>query len=551
MVYGERLCVKLAEGTGAELVGGVLQSRTGVDLKAVSALFARGIAEPLVTCLSWDALDAWHRRALEVLPEGNRPGHLGLWFRLTLPDAAAADRLTAELFDSPLVAHVHKEPRPAGACMPGVPLPTDLFPPTPSYTALQGSHDPSPSGYGIWRAQGIYGARGQGIAVRMIENDWHLDHEDVEQCVAANFLGVVTPNNTGERNHGIAGASILCADRNAYGITGVADEVDIRFVSQFANGGVVNAMMLAGANSQPGDLHLMVLIFLFGQLGLDDWVPMEILQSVFDATLTITANGIHFVTSGANGGRSLDDPRFVRRFDRSFRDSGAIFVEATAGSAMQRATFANFGSRVDANGWGDGVVTCGVGSLYQPNGDWRQSYCANYAGTSAAVPGLAGVVAALLGAARAQLGRNLTRAEVFQLLANHGPQSPDSIGRRPDLVAMLQALGVIDGLEVSAPDVALGGTVSVIMNGPAGSAAFLFLAFGPGSTPLGLNRPVLLDLASTQTIGFFAMPAGVASWPLTLPNNPILHGVDLYCQAGRLVGAGPIHVTNSCQVTVL
>ena len=100
-------------------------------------------------------------------------------------------------------------------------------------------------------------------------------------------------------------------------------------------------------------------------------------------------------------------------------------------------------------------------------------------------------------------------------------------------------------------DTPLGGSVSVNLTGAAGSAGFLFTSFTSGSTDFGLNRKILLGLATMQTIGFFPMPAGTASWTLTAPNDPGLHGVSLYFQAGLLQGAAPIHVTNSTQVTIL
>ncbi|MBM4060774.1 MAG: hypothetical protein FJ265_06730 [Planctomycetes bacterium] len=548
-VHGDRLCVKLAEGCGAELRDGRLVSRTGVDLSAVQPLFAAAAAEPLFTALSWEELDAWHRRACAALPPGNRPGHLGLWFRLVLPSAAAADELTDALFACDLVEHVHKEPQPALASV--RPVAGDLPPPTPSFTAMQGSHEPSPTGYGVWRAQTVYGARGQGVSMRMVEDQWFLDHEDVSKLVAANFLGAVPTPTWQAATHGVAGTSIFCADRNGYGLTGVADEVEVKFLAVASHGIPANALLAAGASCQPGDVHLLVLMFLLGQLGIDDWVPLELLQSVFDATLTLTGNGRIVVTTAANGGRSLDDPRLLRRFDRGFRDSGAIMISASEGSQLARASFGNFGSRVDGNGWGRGVVACGQGSLFFPNQDQRQAYTANYTGTSPAVPGVAGVVASLQGAARAQLDRSLTTAEILNLLHTHGPLSPDAIGRRPDLVAMLQAIGAIDGLEADVPDTVIGGTATIVLRGAPGSAGFLFASFTPGSTSFGLNRRILLGLSTLQTIGFLPMPSGAANWTLQVPNDPSLHGVSLYFQAGRLAGTAPIHVTNSVQVTIL
>lgn len=549
-VFGDRLCVKLAEGTGAQLRDGTLVSRTGADLAAVAALFASAQAEPLFTALSWEELDAWHARACAALPPRDRPGHLGLWFRLVLPSSAAADAMTEALFGCEQVAYVHKEPKPTPASHVS-PRPDDILPPTPSFTSMQTSHGPSPLGYGVWRGQGVYGARGQGVRLCMVESEWHLDHEDCSKLVAANFVGPVPPALTNEANHGIAGASIFCADRNAYGMTGIADEAEARFVSQLTNGGVANAILLAGVHSQPGDVHLLVFMFLLGQLGLTDWVPIEFLQAAYDATRTVTGNGRIQVCTGANGGNSLDDPRFARRFDRGFRDSGAIMIAATVGGTLSRANFSNFGSRIDGNGWGDSTVTCGIGSLFLPNGDLRQAYSASYAGTSSAVPAVAGIVAALQGAARAQLGRDLATAEILQLLRTHGPLSPDGIGRRPDLVGMLQTLGALDGLEVGWPDVPLGGAVGVNLQAAAGSFGFLFTSLTPGSTDFGLNRRVLLGLPTLQTIGFFPMPGGTAAWQLQVPNDVGLRGASLYFQAGLLQGSAPIHVTNSAQVTIL
>jgi hypothetical protein len=549
-VYRDRLCVKLIEGSGAELRAGALHSRTGMDLSAAAELFARGRAEPLFTALSWDELDRWHANACAVLPEGRRPGHLGLWFRITAPSVAAADALSDALLDCPLVAYVHKEPIPSPACAPRAPT-QDIPPPTPLFTSLQLTHGPSPQGHSIWRAQGVLGARGRGVRLSMIEDDWNIPHEDLAKLVPAAFIGPVPSGASAEANHGLAGASIVIADRNGYGLTGVADEVDIRFYASGLNGGAANTMLMTAANSQPGDVVMMVLMFLLGQLGTDDWVPLELLQAVFDATLTVTANGRIVVVTGANGGRSLDDPRFLRKFDRGFRDSGAIMISASQGGPIARATFANFGSRIDGNSWGDNVVAAGVGSLFYPNNDMRQAYTATYAGTSPAVPTVTGIVAGVQGAARQQLDRALTTAEMLQVLHTIGPASPDAIGRRPDMFAILQSLGIVDGLDLDRPDVPLGGSATVNLLGAPGGAAFLFVAFTTGSLDLGLDRKVHLGLSTMQTIGFLPMPAGTANWTMQVPNDASLSGVSLYFQAGLLQGSSPIHVTNSGQLTIL
>jgi hypothetical protein len=545
-VHLDRLCVKLADAVDLECVGGVLRSRAGADLGAVAAALAGARIEPLVQGLPRALLDEWHARAGAGLPAGRRPGHMAHWLRVVAPSREHAAEVLARLSREPLVEHAYREPRFAAASAQG----SDPPPPTPPFMAQQGYWDPAPTGLDVRWAQGILGGRGQGVRLRMVERDWVRGHEDISKLHAGNFLGGVTPGNLGQANHGLAGTSILVGDRNAWGLTGGADEVDIKFIGTEQNGGVANAVLVALANSQPDDVILMVLQFLLGQLGVDDWVPVEYLQAEFDAVLTATGNGRIVVCSAANGFRSLDDPRHLRRFDRTFRDSGSIMVAATDGSALVRAPYCNFGSRIDANGWGENVVSAGYGTLFFGNNDPLQSYTAAYSGTSAATPIVCAAVIALQGAARQQLGRALSRAEILSLLHQFGSPVPDTIGRRPDLRAMFRSLGIADGLEPAAPDALPGGAVAVTLSGT-GGGALLFASLGTGNTGFGFNRPVHLDLATLQTVGFFALVGGQATWMLNVPNDAALSGTDLYLQAGVLGAGGSVHVTNSAHVSVL
>ena len=546
-VYLERLEVKLAEGSGAELVDGRLVSRTGVDLSAVGRWFAEADVRPLVYSVPREVLDRWHAHACAVLPEHNRPGHLGLWFKLTARDPASAERLRAGLAEEPLVEHVYHEPVLYPATCGG----GDLPPTTPSFVSQQLSHAPSPLGHGVREAAGILGARGQGVGMRMIENGWVWDHEDLCQVVQANVIGAMTPMIMPDSNHGIAGASIAFADRNSYGITGVADEVSVLLAGINVNGGYANAMALALQNSQPGDVALIVIMILVPSLGPGSWLPLEFLQANFDATLTATANGMHVVIPAGNGNRDLDDPALLGRFDRNFRDSGAVIVGASKAGLLEKATFSNFGSRVDAHSWGDQVLACGYGTIFWPNNDLRQAYTASGTGTSSATPHIAGVVAALQGAARRQLGQPLSNQEVLNLLHTVGPLTPDIIGRRPDLPAMMQQLGALDGLSVAEPDVPVGGTIVADIDGPAGTIAALFGSFGTATVPLGFNRDIHLDLLSYGPLGGFFLNGSPAQYTLNVPGNAALEGVDLYLQAVRLGAGGALYVTNSCQVSIL
>ena len=64
------------------------------------------------------------------------------------------------------------------------------------------------------------------------------------------------------------------------------------------------------------------------------------------------------------------------------KNSGAIMVGAGASGTRDRLGFSNFGSRVDVQGWGNGVATLGYGTsiplmnLFDP-GDAKQRYTNN------------------------------------------------------------------------------------------------------------------------------------------------------------------------------
>lgn len=548
-VFLDRLHVKFAEGTGAAWDGQGFVSRCGVDLRPVSAAVAGARVEPLVRAVAWDELDRWHRQACAVMPPKDRPGHLGLWFKVTCASADAARAVRERLAREPLVAHVHHEPRYALAAH-TLPVPGDIPPTTPLFTSSQLTHNPSPQGHGVRATADLLGARGQGIRFVMIEDTFLLGHEDVSQLVAANFVGAVPTPDLASCLHGVSGASMLLADRNSYGLTGIADEVDARFVGVYMNGGFENSLAVAAQNSQPCDVVLIVLILQVPSLGPGSWVPFEYFQSAYDATATATALGRLVVVPGGNGNLSLDDPALLGRFDRNVRDSGAIMVAASLAGPMGRIGFANWGSRMDCHSWGDGVASCGYPGLFYPNNDNLQAYTAAATGTSASTPQIAGVVCALQGLARRQLGQPLTNSQMRSLLWTHGPASPDAIGRRPDMVAMAAAIGAVDGLRLNAPDFDLLDTVQVQMSGTPGGIACLFASLATGDVDLGFNRRVHLDLNTADATGAFAMPNGTATWQTLVPNNPALHGTSLYFQAVRLEPNATLTLSTSCQATV-
>jgi hypothetical protein len=550
-VYGNRIEVKLAEGTGAVLHGTRLFSRTGADLDAVQALFDRGMPRHQID-VPMETLDRWHEEVCSLMT-GDRdpPGHLGLWFALETETETEARELLADLQRCPLVETTNLEMIPY-LSSPPVDNDPDQPPTTPLFTGIQDYMTPAPMGLGVYFAHGFIGGRGRGVIFNHVETDWLLDHEDAAQISLSSLI--LPPAHLGDtfvQYHGLAGAGIIAADRNNYGINGIADQVQIRFLSWDSSGGIPNAIAQAVLESEPGDVIMLVAQFLLGQRGPEDFVPVEFLQSIYDTILTATSLGRHFVQNAGNGYSDLDDSRYLRRFDLGFRDSGAIMVAATDGSQLTRAGFSNFGSRITANGWGKDVVTIGFGDLFAGGGDPRQTYTRRYSGTSSATPMVAGAVAGLVGAARQQLGYTLTVEEVRTLLREHGTPVTGKIGRRPNLRSMFTSLGILDGLEVDGEPLAPGRSRELIGTGPVGDTFILFASLGLGSTDVGLNRSIHLGLDSLVLFDVLPLTNGVATFELQVPDSLVMRGIDVFLQ-GVIVDpkmTNP-HLTNSVQINI-
>jgi subtilisin family serine protease len=107
----------------------------------------------------------------------------------------------------------------------------------------------------------------------------------------------------------------------------------------------------------------------------------------------------------------------------------------------QRASFSNYGSRVDAFGYGEDMVTAGFGDLF--HGTYQNkmaNYTRSFSGTSSAAPMVAGAVASVLGIAK-QKGVIITPAEMREgLRATGTPQegaAKENIGKMPAISQLI------------------------------------------------------------------------------------------------------------------
>ena len=463
-----RIVVKLEPASGLVMDKAGLAVRPGADPRAADR------AADLSSLVAGLAPGARLEKRIPTAPvlsrapgEGSAAPDLALYAHFSAAGRPRAElvKIATRLNDHPDVALAFLEPVavpaalgfdaftgavPAQVAPPGAPAPA-----TDDFTGLQGYLGAAPTGVGVLPMRATPGQRAAGVTVVDIEGAWLWTHEDLPAPFAA--LGVPI-EDLAWRNHGTAVLGEMRGGDNGFGVTGIAPDLA---VGGSSIGGSNTAAALAAALEvlSPGDL---ILIELHapgpnadgnGQFG---YLPMEYWQDNFDAIRLATSRGILVCEAAGNGYQNLDGEEYLGLFDRQVRDSGAIMCGATAGSDLLAADFSNHGERVDLNGWGWYVTTCGYGDLagtLEPG-----FYTGQFSGTSSASPIVTGSVASLQGMVRqlhgfdldARLARDLLRQTGTPLSGGH------LIGTRPDLVAAyaLAATGIgeISGLVTSQAD---------------------------------------------------------------------------------------------------
>jgi len=340
-------------------------------------------------------------------------------------------------------------------------------------------------GIGVPCAWAKQGGRGAGVNIVDVEGAWRFSHEDLLQ----NSYGLITGGGVptielGWRNHGTATLGLIGGDDNKFGVTGICPDASVRATSVFGsssgepvpNWSAAAAIRLAADSLRPGDIiliehHLPGPVVNYepndDQLG---YIPIEWWPCNLAAILYAASRGIIVVEAAANGKQNLDNPVYsvpppefpdwwLNPFGKGSIDSGAILVGAGyppmkvhgGNDELDRTRVkeSNFGSRVDAQGWGDNVVTCGYGGFSDNDEDEDRWYTSRFNGTSSAAAMVAGAVACLQGIMRARQ-TPLDPISLRTLLRDNSLNSPQRalignpddvhIGPRPDLCKLIDYL---------------------------------------------------------------------------------------------------------------
>lgn len=401
------LHVKFLDGTAVSVKDGKLVSESG----ALPDLGQYGHWEPFYS-ISPEKLNAYYEKAKQNLKKNLSDPRTLFEFHLNADEDIQSVKKEIETRMS-AIKYVSIPPK---LSLPAVPD----FQPTQLYLYDQ---EPGIHAQEFWNAYSVYGA---GVKVCDIEYTFNDLHDDLPTVT---IIGPQPEDPGFGPDHGTAVLGEIGSLNDGVGTTGIAYQSQLFFSgayydqTYFLEEALINTMN----ELDPGDIVL-IEQQIAGPDANPDYVPVEWYEPYYDAIQLISGNGLIVVEAAANGNQDLDDPIFSMDNNGHYpfleeNWSEAIMVGAGAvgidDASRSRLWFSNYGSRIDLQGNGEGVVTTGYGDAYSAEGV-NKEYSNDFGGTSGASPIVVGAVALIQSLHKSVTGNPLSRDQIRDLLVHTG-----------------------------------------------------------------------------------------------------------------------------------
>jgi hypothetical protein len=447
---GKILHVKFLDGTAITAKDGKLVSGSGT----LPDLGQYGYWEPFYS-ISPEKLDAYYEKAKQNLKKNLSDPRTIFEFHLN----PGVDIQSVKKEIETRLAGIKYVSIPPKLCTPAAPnmQPAQLY-----------LHDQEPGIHvqEFWNAYSIYGAGVRVCDIEYIFNDLHDDLPTVT------IIGPQPEDPGFGHDHGTAVLGEIASLNDGVGTTGIAYQSQLYFATAYFDQSyyLEEALISTMDELDPGDV---VLIEQQMAGPNQEYVPVEWYEPFYDAIQLISANGLIVVEAAGNGNQNLDDPIYSMDNNGHYpfleeNWSEAIMVGAGAVGiddfSRSRLWFSNYGSRIDLQGNGEGVVTTGYGDAYSAEGT-NKEYSNDFGGTSGASPIVVGAVTLLQSLYKSSTGGTLTRDYICDLLVNTGkPQVAgtlfplsEKIGPLPNVFAagnqLIAELGIEEAYDKNAVSV--------------------------------------------------------------------------------------------------
>jgi len=429
--------VKFVHGLDVRLRDGRLNS-ANEEVQAIDAyLEAIGATRHRVFEQSEEWLDEW-RQLAEV--RSGKPLHdLNLFYRIELRAAGNV----GEVCDALNAREAVQLAYPLGRVDDPTCSPVTLAgrADTPDFQSLQGYREAAPTGIDADYGNTFSGGIGTGITIADVETGWTDDHEDLAHKAAGQYIGLAMAYYPWD--HGTAVLGELIGENQAQGVKGSVYDASVKLSTHQGDAAnIPTAIAYAAAAAGVGDA-IVIEAQCYGTP--PGPFPCEYVASTYATVETATAAGTHVFAAAGNGDNNLDGSSYGGLFDRGVRDSGAVMCGASDGASLVKAGFSNYGSRLDAHGWGYDVTSAGYGDLYAAGSpSYLREYTDAFSGTSSATPIVTGAGLILDGIYHEAFGSYPDPLYLRNLLTTTGtPQTGGGyIGPRPDCRAAIEAMGV-------------------------------------------------------------------------------------------------------------